>query len=105
MAKGFMAGFGQAFSRSFEAQRDRDYQSLQREKQRQYDEKQDAFKMYYNTFNDNQKAMREAERKDKERVRQAETIAQVTGFDSRATYESLASDYICSNYADERKWL
>ena len=91
--EGFMAGFGNAFSKSYENARDRRFQSEEREKQRQYEEKQDAFKMYYNTFAENQKLMREKEREDAKRVRDSETIAQVTGYDSRAVHSLLSADY------------
>jgi len=91
--KGFMAGFGNAFSKSYENARDRRFQSEEREKQRQYEEKQDAFRMYYNTFAENQKLMREKEREDAKRVRDSETIAQVTGYDSRAVHSLLSADY------------
>jgi len=88
-----MAGFGQAFSRSYENARDRRHQSEEREKQNIANEKQDAFRMYYSTFQENQKYLREQERADAKRVRDSEVVAQLTGYDPRAVHSLLEADY------------
>lgn len=88
-----MAGFGQAFSRGLENARDRRHQSEEREKQNIANEKQDAFRMYYSTFQENQKYLREQERADAKRVRDSEVVAQLTGYDPRAVHSLLEADY------------
>lgn len=64
----FMAGFGQAFSRSFE--------NSQQRRQQQED---DIFKLTFNTYLENQKNEQKEIKADQARVREAEAVADLLG--------------------------
>lgn len=98
-----MAGFGNTVAKGIQDWQERSWRSDEAKKERTYQEEQDAFKMYYNTFNDELKQKREWEREDRERVKNSETISQVTGFDPTAVYSLLGSGYTASQIMQMRE--